>query len=270
VRRGLYDKKKICSPQDFGRRPQRLLCQTRERRKQGQYRLLTGRNLSGLELKYSDGDDFVVDSGRPSFQRSVLREGDIIVSTLFEERKLYVFKHSDPPAVAGNSLAVVRPVRDSFLCDYLNTSTGRERFLQEAVRKTRGTYIQRITIEDLQEIRIPLLEPSEIQGLAQSQLSLVGNELLSLIARGESTRQEFKSTLRRNLKTGQDDTKVEDAVLKTVAAFCNTEGGTLLIGVEDNATILGIEADGFANLDRFSLHLSNLLGDRLKPPPLEM
>ena len=240
-----------------------------ERRKQGPYRLLTGRNLSGLELRCLDHDEFVAESDKPSFRRCILQEGDILVSTLFEERKLYSYKHTDPPAVAANSLAVIRPLKDTFLSDYLNTSSGRERLLQKAARKTSGAHIPRITIKDLREIRIPLLEPSEIQKLAQSQLSLVGNELLDLIARGESIRQEFKSTLRRNLRTKQNDNRVQDAVLKTIGAFCNTEGGILLIGVEDNGNILGIEADGFANVDKFSLHLGNLIKERLKPFPLE-
>lgn len=238
-----------------------------ERRKQGPYRLLTGRNLSGLELRRLDHDEFVAESDKPSFRRCILQEGDILVSTLFEERKLYIYKHTDPPAVAANSLAVIRPLKDTFLRDYLNTSSGRERYLQEAARKTGGAHIPRITIKNLREIRIPLLEPGEIQKLAHSQLSLVGNELLSLIARGESIRQEFKSTLRRNLRTKQKDDAVQDAVLKTIGAFCNTEGGILLIGVEDNGNILGIEADGFPNLDKFSLHLGNLIKERLKPSP---
>ncbi|MGD0460795.1 MAG: RNA-binding domain-containing protein [Terriglobia bacterium] len=239
-----------------------------ERSRQGPYRLLTGRNLSGLELRLFDQDDFVSESTRPSFRRSVLREGDILVSTLFDERKLYIFKQSDPRAVAGDSLAVIRPREDTFLRDYLNTSAGRERFLQEAARKTVGVHISRLRIPDLQGIRVPLLEPNEIQKLAETQLSLVGNELQSLIARGESAKQEFKSTLRRNLHTGQNDVKMEDSVLKTIAAFCNTEGGVLLIGVENKGNILGIEEDGFPNADNFLLHLGNLVRDHLKPPPL--
>jgi hypothetical protein len=53
-----------------------------ERRKQGQYRVLTGRNLSGLALQYFDHDDFLPPSTRASFQRSILRAGDILLSTL--------------------------------------------------------------------------------------------------------------------------------------------------------------------------------------------
>ena len=46
-----------------------------------------------------------------------------------------------------------------------------------------------------------------------------------LIKRGESKTLEFKSTLRWSLKEDrQDDKNVTHAVLKTIAAFLNTEG----------------------------------------------
>jgi hypothetical protein len=84
-----------------------------------------------------------------------------------------------------------------------------------------------------------------------------------LIAGGESEGVEFKSTLRTNLHTGQSDDKMQIAVLKTVAAFLNAGGGTLLIGVADDGKVIGLTADGFPNEDKMSLHLVNLLRDRI-------
>jgi hypothetical protein len=88
-----------------------------------------------------------------------------------------------------------------------------------------------------------------------------------LIARGESKTLEFKSTLRWNLKEDrEDDRLVTHSVLKTIAAFLNTEGGDLLIGVADDGTIVGIEQDQLENDDKFMRHLAqvvrNGLGDR--------
>jgi type I restriction enzyme R subunit len=88
-----------------------------------------------------------------------------------------------------------------------------------------------------------------------------------LIQRGESKTLEFKSTLRWNLKEDRrDDKAVTHAVLKTIAAFLNTEGGDLLIGVADDRSIVGIERDQLENDDKFMLHLAqvvrNGLGDR--------
>jgi type I site-specific restriction-modification system R (restriction) subunit len=88
-----------------------------------------------------------------------------------------------------------------------------------------------------------------------------------LIRRGESKTLEFKSTLRWNLKEDrQDDKVVTHAALKTIAAFLNTEGGDLLLGVADDGSIVGIEADRLESDDKFMRHLAqvvrNSLGDR--------
>ncbi|MBS3076040.1 ATP-binding protein [Candidatus Pacearchaeota archaeon] len=88
-------------------------------------------------------------------------------------------------------------------------------------------------------------------------------EILNLIKKGEDEKLEFKSTLRMNLHTGEKDRKVENAVLKTVAAFLNSEGGNLLIGVSDNREILGIEKDEFENNDMFNRHFTNLIKERI-------
>jgi type I restriction enzyme R subunit len=88
-----------------------------------------------------------------------------------------------------------------------------------------------------------------------------------LIKRGESKTLEFKSTLRWSLKENRQDNKgVTHAALKTIAAFLNTEGGDLLIGVADDGSVIGIEHDQLESDDKFMLHLSqvarNGLGDR--------
>ena len=90
------------------------------------------------------------------------------------------------------------------------------------------------------------------------------DELLRL---QESKTLEFKSSLRWNLKEDREDGKhVTHAALKTIAAFLNTEGGDLLIGVDDDRRVLGIAQDRLENDDKFMLHLAqavrNGLGDR--------
>lgn len=84
-----------------------------------------------------------------------------------------------------------------------------------------------------------------------------------LVRLGESKTIEFKSTLRKNLHTGQNDPRMEMSVLKTIAAFLNSHGGQLVIGVADDGTGVGIHNDGFANEDKFALHLDNLIRGRL-------
>ncbi len=88
-------------------------------------------------------------------------------------------------------------------------------------------------------------------------------EIDSLIKKGENKELEFKSTLRKNLHTGEKDKKIEQSVLKTISAFMNTSGGILLIGVSDNGEINGIEKDEFENKDKFTLHLTNLIKEKI-------
>jgi hypothetical protein len=84
-----------------------------------------------------------------------------------------------------------------------------------------------------------------------------------LLASGESGGVEFKSTLRTNLHTHQPDEKIHLSALKTIAGFLNAHGGTLVIGVDDDGNVLGLNADAFPNEDKMGLHLINLIRDRI-------
>ena len=91
------------------------------------------------------------------------------------------------------------------------------------------------------------------------------NVIEEIIQKGESETVEFKSSLRMNLITKEKDRKMEDSVIKSLAGFLNHRGGTLLIGVDDDGTILGIDADKFETVDKMSLHLVNLIKSRIDP-----
>lgn len=83
-----------------------------------------------------------------------------------------------------------------------------------------------------------------------------------LIADGESNQLELKSSLRWNYKEDRVDKKMEEVILKSISSFSNSEGGTLIIGVDDDGNILGLERDYRSlegNKDKFELHLRNLL-----------
>lgn len=89
-------------------------------------------------------------------------------------------------------------------------------------------------------------------------------DLAALVKDGETATTEFKSTLRVNLHTGEADSRIEMAVLKTIAGFVNSKaGGALVVGVKDDGETIGVEADKFPSEDKMHLHLVNLLKDRL-------
>ncbi|MBK8291561.1 MAG: putative DNA binding domain-containing protein [Flammeovirgaceae bacterium] len=77
----------------------------------------------------------------------------------------------------------------------------------------------------------------------QKASSPTNTSLLEHINKGENKNLEFKSTLCYDLKENARKPHIEHSVLKTIAAFLNSEGGTLLIGVTDEGQIHGLEDD---------------------------
>jgi hypothetical protein len=98
----------------------------------------------------------------------------------------------------------------------------------------------------------------------QAAAENVRERILRTIASGESKVVEFKSTGRKNLQTGERDVAIEWSVVKTVAGFLNNHGGSLLVGVADDGTVVGIEEDypflgPKRNTDGWELWLTELL-----------
>ncbi len=94
--------------------------------------------------------------------------------------------------------------------------------------------------------------------LSQSQIS---SQIL--IEQGESEKTEFKSTLRMNLFTNKKDVAIETSVLKTIAAYLNTKGGVLFIGVKDDGQLIGLNDDLFENEDKLLQHLFHIIAERM-------
>jgi len=87
--------------------------------------------------------------------------------------------------------------------------------------------------------------------------------IFALIKAGESERLEFKATVRWNLQKDKAGKEIEVAWLKGVVGFLNTTGGVLLIGVEDDGTIAGLERDNFTNDDKCLRHIDSLISTHI-------
>ena len=127
---------------------------------------------------------------------------------------------------------------------------------------------EQMPYDEFLKVRRTLMAHTIREGYQQLKSGPVADEpvaldLAPIIAAGEADRVEFKATLRTNLHTGEKDARMENAVVKTIAGFLNTHGGTLIVGVADNGDPVGIDADGFANEDKMSLHLTNLVNTRI-------
>ena len=105
-----------------------------------------------------------------------------------------------------------------------------------------------------------------LENITVTDLMVGEVSLEDMIAEGESGELEFKSSLRWSYQEDVYDKKLELVAMKTIAAFSNSDGGTLLIGVDDSGEIFGLEKDYLAlggNADKFELHIRNLLNKHL-------
>jgi hypothetical protein len=77
----------------------------------------------------------------------------------------------------------------------------------------------------------------------QFMLDEVGRTIPEVIKAGESLHVEFKSSVRWDLQNNSINRGLETVIAKTIAGFCNTKGGSLVIGVADDGGIVGLEHD---------------------------
>lgn len=102
-------------------------------------------------------------------------------------------------------------------------------------------------------------------GFSAAGTQPTADQLKALVEKGEGPELEFKSTMRMNLATGKPGKEIEVAWLKAIVAFLNSQGGTLLIGVNDSGELLGLSADAFQNDDKSLLHCKNLIHQHIGP-----
>jgi hypothetical protein len=96
----------------------------------------------------------------------------------------------------------------------------------------------------------------------------LGKSIPATIAEGEGQYVEFKSSFSWDYRQQRVNKDLNKAVMKNVVAFMNTTGGVILIGVDDEGEILGLEPefetmkkpnpDGFENL--FNMAFNKMVG----------
>lgn len=101
----------------------------------------------------------------------------------------------------------------------------------------------------------------------KNEIKVEDTELKELILVVENEKFELKSSLSYDLRENKRNKKLEYVTAKTISAFLNTAGGTLIIGVDDNGNTLGLEKD-FETMkkkdtDGFELHLRNVISKYL-------
>jgi hypothetical protein len=136
---------------------------------------------------------------------------------------------------------------------------GRREFGATQFSYTAASDVERfVETPEQRSVRLELHEPPA---------GVVDRELKELIDEGESETVEFKASIRYDIATKGANSELIRGPVKTISAFMNTEGGTLLVGVKDQGEIIGIEKDvktlKHATLDGYERHLRQGLIDAI-------
>jgi Schlafen, AlbA_2 len=107
---------------------------------------------------------------------------------------------------------------------------------------------------------------NDYRSVLQKQIVITEEEKVKqMIILGENLYCEFKSSMRWDYNEEIPSKVMEQVIMKSISAFSNSDGGTLLVGVRDDGEILGLEKDYSClkeeGKDYFELHLRNLLSN---------
>lgn len=130
------------------------------------------------------------------------------------------------------------------------------------------------TLFILKNIADPAYNLSLIEQMQKKKVKRTDNKTCKnpsfkeMIKKGESQCVEFKSTFLWDNKKKSANREMQFSIMKTISGFMNTQGGTLIVGVDDNKKIVGLEndlknmkrkdLDGFENF--FNMVFTSMIG----------
>uniref|UniRef100_Q31IU1 DUF262 domain-containing protein n=1 Tax=Hydrogenovibrio crunogenus (strain DSM 25203 / XCL-2) TaxID=317025 RepID=Q31IU1_HYDCU len=150
-----------------------------------------------------------------------------------------------------------------YMADFQDENSQVNKALQSHLIDLDGFGIESNDYDTFLQARAKLIYEELRSRIDLSHKEPVNEEVQELILAGESDTVEFKSTLRYDLRTKEVNKKLEYVIGKTIAAFMNSDGGNLFIGVDDNQNMLGLIDDistlSKPNIDGFELHLIEII-----------
>lgn len=128
----------------------------------------------------------------------------------------------------------------------------------------------------LKNVHDPAALAEQVRTMIQEETALpavLDKPLPALITSGEGEFIEFKASLMWDYRKQAVNKELYEPVMKNLVGFMNGRGGLLLIGVDDEGAVLGIEpdiktlrkpgVDGFENV--FNVAFGNMIGMEYRP-----
>lgn len=216
--------------------------------------------LENVEPRYRNNVLVTIQSLRKSIE-TLEHEWVLVVLELNSDIILNEYLHYLFTRTAGNLMAtsLMNPGSNTMIDGIIADKLHHMPVLVPSISAQKNTLKIREEIDkrtsELNKLKELLLQIDQ-HDVIQAELDKINSSqgINDIIKHDESEILEFKSSVwaQYNNKTGEiikeqksKSLELEDSVIKTIAAFLNTQGGKLIIGVQDRPKrkVLGIEAD---------------------------
>ena len=127
-------------------------------------------------------DKYVMEDATEKYAKQLLQEGDILLTKNFRQHKVARVTSDDLPAIASNSLFIIRvfDVPDEYLYEYFTSKTGKAILDKQLSSIERDLVIASINKKDLQELRVPIFDEATMLSFSQIEDMKATDALLML------------------------------------------------------------------------------------------
>jgi len=191
-----------------------------KRKKSGEYKILSPRNIQNGVLGETSRDDYIekIDINLRE-ENAIVRKGDILLPRFNREKiSVYIHPNNDNKYIANHNLVILRGKNAEYVTTYLNTDSGLDLFNQQIDRHKRGSTLEIISLKDLKNIQIPILPIEDLEYASKSKLEeLSYDELLRIKNEYDILKVEY-SNLRKEKanKPFEEQLQIMDSKLDEV------------------------------------------------------
>ena len=129
------------------------------------------RHVNSGNLSWHYKDEYVDKQVLYSYDQKLIRPGDILVS--LAKPTFYIYKKEDPPAIAHQSVAVIRSSIGPYITTYFKSEEGAECLMTQMKQRAKGSSLKRIGFSDLVRLKVPMLPLDDLNSISDEAINKV-------------------------------------------------------------------------------------------------
>lgn len=136
----------------------------------GKYLYLKPSDIQDGKLVLGERSTYLKEITDPKQERFIAHPGDIVLSTIFNQGKIYSISVEDQPIFVSNNLVILRGPENDYLKVFFETETGKKIFNTQAKDIATGAIIPHLSISNLKKIQVPVLPMDDLNLLGDNSI----------------------------------------------------------------------------------------------------